>query len=75
MNKRSIKLLIVACIVSAVNLNVSYCMEEKDKNEYKTEVKNETELHKALGMEYPFYIMDDNLYDDDHRMFFASMRK
>ena len=33
MNKRFIKLLIIAGIVSAVNLNASYCMEYKNESQ------------------------------------------
>ena len=49
MNKMYTNLLIVACIVSAVNLNTPYCME------------NEKQLQKVLGMKFSFKNMH-NMY-------------
>lgn len=43
------KVLTASILISAVNINASYCMEDKNGSQMK--VKDKTELHKALGME------------------------
>lgn len=53
----SLKILMASVLINAVNLNPSYCMEEK--NESQTEVQDETELYKTLGMKYSFEKMHD----------------
>ena len=49
-----LKILMASVLINAANINASYCMEEKEKNESQTEIKDETELQKQLGMKCSF---------------------